>query len=384
MPRASGPFFLFCAPGLVFGGTEGVKSFFHVLRSRTSFRRYRGRRVSFSCFPLPDMFSEVPRASGPGLVLGCAEGVGSRFHVFRFRTCFRRYLGRRVLFSSFTLPDSFSAVPRASGPVFMFCTSGLIFGGIGGVRSLFHVLRSRTHFRRYRWSRVPFSCFARLDSFSVVSWASGLIFMFFAPGLVFGGTECVGSLFHVLLSGFVFGVTEGVVSRFHIMCSQTRFRWSRVRRVLFSYFVLPNSFSVVPSSSGPVFMFCPLGLDFDVTEGVGIRFHVLRSRTHFRRYRGRRVRFSCFARPDSFSAVSMVSGPVFMFCTLGLVFGGIEGVRSCFHVLRSLTRFRRYRVRRFPFFRLSAPDSFSTLPRASGPVFGGAECVGSRFHVLHA
>jgi hypothetical protein len=98
----------------VFGGTEGVLSLFHVLRSRTRFRRYRGCRLPFSCFALPDSFSAVPRASGPvfmfcvtGLVFGGTEGVGSRLHVLRFRTRFRRYRERRVPFSYFALPDSF-------------------------------------------------------------------------------------------------------------------------------------------------------------------------------------------------------------------------------------------------------------------------------------
>jgi hypothetical protein len=58
-------------------------------------------------------------------------------------------------------------------------------------------------------------------------------------------------------------------------------------------------------------------------------------------YRGRRVPFSCFARPKSFSAVPTMSGPAFMFCALGYVFGGMEGVGSRFHVLRSRTHFRR-------------------------------------------
>jgi hypothetical protein len=57
-----GPIFMFCAPGLVYGGTEGVGSRLHVLRSRTRFRRFRGRRVSFSSFALPESFSAVPRA----------------------------------------------------------------------------------------------------------------------------------------------------------------------------------------------------------------------------------------------------------------------------------------------------------------------------------
>jgi Transposase family tnp2 len=40
--------------------------------------------------------------------------------------------------------------------------------------------------------------------------------------------------------------------------------------------------------------------DFPGIKSVGSRFHVLRSRTHFQRYRGRGVLFSWFALPDSF------------------------------------------------------------------------------------
>jgi hypothetical protein len=293
---------MFCAPGLIFGGTEGVGSRFHVLRSLARFRRYRGRRVPFSCFALPDSFSAVQRASGPvfmfcapGLVFGGTEGVVSRFHVLRPRTRFRRYRGRRVPFSCYALLDSFSGVPSASGPVFMFCALGLIFGGNEGVGSRFHVLRSLTRFRRYRGRPVPFSCFALRDSFSAVQWASGPVFMFCSPRIVFGGTEGVGS-------------------RFHVLQAQTRFRRYRGRRVPFSFFAPPDSFSGVPSASGPVFMFCALGLVFGGTEGAASSFHVMRNLARFRYYRVRRGLFSCFARPDSFSAVTWASSPVFMFC----------------------------------------------------------------------
>jgi hypothetical protein len=146
---------MFCAPGFVFSGTEGVMSLFLVFRSRTRFRRYRGRRVPFSCFARPDSVSTVPRTSGPifmfcaaGLVFGGVECVGSRFHVLRGQTHFRRYRGRRVPFSCFVLPDSFSVVPSASGPVLITCAPGIIFDGTEGVGSCFHVLRSRSHFRR--------------------------------------------------------------------------------------------------------------------------------------------------------------------------------------------------------------------------------------------
>jgi hypothetical protein len=133
-----------------------------------------------------------------GLFFGGIEGVGSRFHVLRAQTRFRRYRGRRVSFSCFARPNSFSAVPRASGPVFMFCALGLVFGGVECARSLFHILHSRTGFRRYRRRRVPFSCFARLDSFSAVPRASAPIYMFCALGPVFGGAEGIESRFHVL------------------------------------------------------------------------------------------------------------------------------------------------------------------------------------------
>jgi hypothetical protein len=154
---------MFCAPGLVFGGTEGVGSRFHDFPSRTHFWRYRGRRVPFSCFVLPDSFSAVPRATcpvlmlcAPGLIFGGNEGEGSRFHFLHSRTRFQRYRGRRVQFSCFALPDSFLTVPRATCPVLMFCAPRLVFDGTEGVGSHFHVLRSRTRFRRYRGCRVLF------------------------------------------------------------------------------------------------------------------------------------------------------------------------------------------------------------------------------------
>jgi hypothetical protein len=80
----------------------------------------------------------------PGLIFGGIEGVQSHFHVLRSQTCFVR-------------PDSFSAVTRATGPVFLFCASRLILGGTEGVESRFHVLRSLTRFRQYRGRQVLFS-----------------------------------------------------------------------------------------------------------------------------------------------------------------------------------------------------------------------------------
>jgi hypothetical protein len=104
-------------------------------------------------------------------------------------------------------------------------------------------------------------------------------------------------------------------------------------------------------------------------EGVESSFHVLRSRIHFRQYRGRRLRFSCFALANPLSAISRAPSPVDMYCTPGPIF---DGAVSSFHV----------------FFLL---DTFPTVPRAlgpvfmfcvPGPVFGDNEGIGSSFHVL--
>jgi hypothetical protein len=260
-------------------------------------------------------------------------------------TRLRRYRGRRVTFSRFALPDSFSAISRESAPVFMFCAPELVFRGTDGVRSHFHVLRSRTRFRWFRGRRVPFSCFASPYSFLAVRRASGPAFMFCAAKLVFGGAEGVGS-------------------RFHVMRARTHFRRYQGCRVPFSCFALRDSFSAVRRASGPVFIFCALGLVFGGSEGAGSRFHVLRARTHFRRYRRRPLPFSCFALPDSFSAVRRASGPIFMFCAPRLVFGSSEGVGSRFHVLRPHTRFWRDRWLRVPVSCFVLPDSFLAVRRA--------------------
>jgi hypothetical protein len=336
---------MFCAPRLDFGGTEGVGSCFHFLRSRTRFRRYRGRRVPFSRFALPASFSAVSGASGPvflfcapGLFFGGTEGVRSCFHVLRSRTRFRRYRGRRVPFLRFALPDKFSAVLGASGPVFMFCAPVLLFIGTGDVGSRFLVLRSRTRFRWYRGLRVkfscfalpdsfstelmaygPVSCFARTDSFSAVRRASRPVFMFCTPGFIFdggvwprfGGTEAYGLVLMFCASRLVFGGTEVVVSRFHVLHTQTCFGRYLGRPIPFSCFARPDSFSAVPRASLPVFMFSAPGHIFGDTDGVGSSFHVLRAWSSFRRYRGRRVPFSSFARPGSFSVITRASGPVF-------------------------------------------------------------------------
>jgi hypothetical protein len=346
---------MFCAPKPVSNGTEGVRSSFPALCSRTHFLRYRRRRVPFSCFKLQD------------------------FSCLLSRTHFWLYRGRRVPFSCFALLDSFSAESTALGPVFIFCAHGLIFGGIWGigsrfhvfapgpvsdgtegVGSRFHVLLFQTHFRRYRRCWVSFSCFALPDSFSGLSGAKGPISCFAFLDLFFDGTEGVGSLFYGLLL-------------------RTRFRRYRRRRVQFSYFALPNPFSAVPTASVPVFMFCaPVHIFgstvcveshfhllrsrtvFGGTDGVGSRYIVLRSRTHFRRYRGCRSRFHVLRSRTHFRRYQGRLVPFFMFCAPGLIFDGTEGVGSRVSVLRSRTYFRWYRGHRVP---------FSAVPRASCPVF---------------
>jgi hypothetical protein len=229
--------------------------------------------------------------------------VPTYFHVLRPNSfsCF-------VLTDScFALPDIFLAVPRASNPFFMFPAPGHVFSRTEVVESLFHVLRSRSHFRRYRGRRVPFSCFERPDSFSALSGASSPVFMFSAPRLIFGGTE-------------------GVRSCLHVLRARTRFRWYRGRRILFSCFVLQYFILAVPRVSGPVFKFSAPGLIFDGTEGVGSRFHFMRSQTHFRWYRGHWVPFSCFARRTRFRRYRGRQVLFLMFCAPGLIFGGTEGV----------------------------------------------------------
>jgi hypothetical protein len=79
----------------------------------------------------------------------------------------------------------FSVVQRASGPVFMFSTPGLILDGTEGVKSSFH---------------------------------------FFAPEPVLGGTEGTGSSFHFCSPEPVLGGTEGIGSSFDVLRSRTHFR----------------------------------------------------------------------------------------------------------------------------------------------------------------
>jgi hypothetical protein len=212
--------------------SEGVGSHFHVLRARTHFRRCRGSPVPFTCFACLNSFSAVPRASGPvfkfcssELVFGGTDDVESRFHVLRSRTRFWRYGGRRLLFSCFAPLDSFSAVLSSSGPVFMFCAPNSFSTVPTTSGPVIIFLRSWTRFRRCGGRQVLFSCFAPLDSFSLVLSSSGPVFMFCAPILIFGGTEGALTNFYVLRSQTHFRRYQGIVSRFHVLLSRTRFPW---------------------------------------------------------------------------------------------------------------------------------------------------------------
>jgi hypothetical protein len=171
VPRASSKVFKFQAPGLISSGTESVRFNFQILSAWTHFRRYKGRRVQFPSFVLPDSFLVIPRMLGPvfkfhapelifggiesvkssfqvrapKLIFGSTEGVGSSFQVSHSRTYFK-----------FTLQESLSAIQKASGPVFKFGIVELIFGGINGAKSNFQFSCSKTHFWQYRGTKLGF------------------------------------------------------------------------------------------------------------------------------------------------------------------------------------------------------------------------------------
>jgi hypothetical protein len=215
----------------------------------------------------------------------------------------------------------------------MFCAPGLVLCRTECVGSCFQVLRAWNRFRLYRGSRVPFACFARHDSFSTVVRASGPVFMFCALGLVFGGTEGVGSRFHVLCAQTNYRRRQGLQMSFSCFALPDSFRRYRERRVPFSCFALLDSFSAIPRASSPVFKFC--------------------AQNHFRRYRGSRVSFSSFARMDLFSAVPRALtegvGSRSQVLRARTLFDGKEGVGPYFHVLGARTHFPRYRGRQLPF-----------------------------------
>jgi hypothetical protein len=95
----------------------------------------------------------------------------------------------------------------------MFYASGLIFGGSEVVGSRFHVLQARTYFWRYRGPYL----------FLAISWASAPIFMFCIPRLIFGDTVGVSPVFMFCAPVLIFGDTEGVKSHFHVLRARGSF-----------------------------------------------------------------------------------------------------------------------------------------------------------------
>jgi hypothetical protein len=100
-----------------------------------------------------------------------------------------------------------------------------------------------------------------------------------------------------------------------------------------------------------------------------------------------------------FCVVGLVSGGFegigsrIMFFAPGLIFGGTEGAETRFNVLRSRTRFGRNRGNRVLFSCFALPDLFWVVLRAPAPVFmsyalelvlGGTEGFGSCFNILRS
>jgi hypothetical protein len=144
--------------------------------------------------------------------------------------------------------------------------------------------------------------FCALGLFSAVPRASGPVFMFYAPEHIFGGTYGVGSRFHVLHSRTRFQRFRGCQVLFSCLRPRISYRRNREHRVPFSYFALLDTFSALRRALGPVLMISAPVLFFGGFEGLGFRFNVLRPCTRFQRYRGRRVTFSSYAMSDSFLA----------------------------------------------------------------------------------
>jgi hypothetical protein len=84
--RVSGPILMFCPAGLIFSGTEGVRSLFHVLRFGTNISAVLSDPFSSEL----STSSSVFMFCAPGLVFGYTEGVRSHFHIFLSHTRFQR------------------------------------------------------------------------------------------------------------------------------------------------------------------------------------------------------------------------------------------------------------------------------------------------------
>jgi hypothetical protein len=122
---------MFFAAGLISGGIEGAGASYIFLLYWTRFRRCGGRRVQFSYFVLSDSFFAVSRVRGPVFIFDGTEGP-------------------HILFSCFAISNHFWWYQGMSGPVLMFCGPRLILGSTEGVRSSFNGLRFMTHFRQHQ------------------------------------------------------------------------------------------------------------------------------------------------------------------------------------------------------------------------------------------
>jgi hypothetical protein len=228
---------MFCAPRVVSRGTEGIGSNFHVLRAQIHFRWYRGRWVPFSCLGSRTRFRRCRVRRVPFHVLRDRthfrryRGRRFPFSCFARPDSFSTVLRASVPFSCFAPPDTFSAVPRVSGPVFVFYAPKLIFGGFEVDVSHFLILRARTRLRRFREHRDPFLCFMLPESFSAVPRASGTVFIFSLLDSFSAVPRASGTVFRFYAPGHVFGVALCVGSRFHVLPARTRFRRYRGRLI---------------------------------------------------------------------------------------------------------------------------------------------------------
>jgi hypothetical protein len=140
----------------------------------------------------------------------------------------------------------------------MFCALKPIYGGTEGAGSRFHVLLSKTHYWQYHGRLVQFSYFALSDSFLAVPREPGLVLMIYTSGVIFDGTEGNRSSFQVFRSRHVFNSIEGAGSSFLVLRTRTRFRQNQP--VKFSCFSLPDSFSAVSRVSGSIFKVYAAGI----------------------------------------------------------------------------------------------------------------------------
>jgi hypothetical protein len=129
-------------------------------------------------------------------------------------------------FLCFVLPNSFLTVPETICLVFMSYAPRLIFDGPKGIASGSYILRSITCFRRSRGWCVHFSSFTLWNIFFIFMG----FFRLFSHFVLSDYFEYIG------ISAYVF----------HVLLSYTHFQLSHGWCVQFLSFVISNSFSTVP------------------------------------------------------------------------------------------------------------------------------------------